>query len=128
MSLDLKITIPGHCISANALYKHNRSGGIYLSDDAKAYRAMAKSHVEKAMKTGGTYGGGEVVVRVESFDNYYTKAGLIRDVDIDNSVKNLLDSIFPVLGVRDKVVFDLHVKKKQFVGDPKCVIVIKERA
>ena len=125
--LDLKITIPGHCISANALYKHNRNGGIYLSDDAKAYRAMAKAHVEKAMKTGGSYGGGEVVVRVESFDNYYTKAGLIRDVDIDNSVKNLLDSIFPVLGVRDKVVFDLHIKKKQSTSDPKCTVVIKER-
>lgn len=127
--MNLRITIPGRAISANALYKRGRNGGVYLTEEAVAYRAMARVHVEKAIGNWVDYEGGPVKMTVKAYDNFYTKAGLIRDVDIDNSLKNLLDSIFPVLGVRDKVVFDLQAVKKHHPSNPpKCVVHIKEMA
>lgn len=126
--LNLKVVLPGHAISANALYKRNRNGGVFLSDEAVTYRARARPLVEDAMKGSGMYQGGQVTVKITAYDNFYTQAGLIRDVDIDNSIKNILDSIFPVIGVRDKVVFDVRaVKKHSPTGVPRCVVTLIEQ-
>lgn len=42
---------------------------------------------------------------------WFTKAGTIRQIDVDGRNKTLLDVIFPFLGLDDSQIFDLSLKK-----------------
>lgn len=42
---------------------------------------------------------------------WFTKAGTIRQIDVDGRVKTLLDVIFPFLGLDDSQIFELNLKK-----------------
>lgn len=124
--LDVTIQIPGQAISANSLYKRARNGGVFVAPEAIQYRKEAKTHVQRAMRRSPPYQGGLLHAEIAVFQKYFNEDGSIKVVDLDNSLKNLLDSIFPVLGVNDSAVFNITLRKVHTRLKPKCTIRIWE--
>ncbi len=127
--LDLKFTLPGKLTSVNKIYLRGRNGGVYLSPEAVAFRAEVAPIVKAAwdrLTPAKRYEGGLLNITVDVQDSFFTKGGDVRRVDIDNYLKQTLDSIFPVIGLDDKLVFNLRARKVQYAGQPKCAIKIKE--
>lgn len=127
--LKLKLTLDGKIASVNKIYCRGRNGQVFLSPEAAAYRKEVKPVIEAALvalKPGDRYEKGLIVMKAEIWYPFFTKGKDVRRVDVDNFSKQLIDSIFPVLGLDDKLIFDLRLKKKHHTGQPKCVVHLKE--
>lgn len=64
---------------------------------------------------------------LEVYGDFFTKAGGVRKVDLDNCLKNIQDSIFPVLGLDDSLVFGISLKKIHATDNYKVKVIIEER-
>ncbi len=64
-------------------------------------------------------------VEVEIHENWLTKKGITKRMDIMNREKFLTDSIFKALGVDDKFIYEYNIKKIQSKTE-KAVIKISE--
>lgn len=127
--LNLRLILDGRIASVNKIYLRGRHGGVYLAPEVVQYRKDVKPVIQKelkALKQSDTYEGGLIVMKAEIWADFFTKGGAVRRVDVDNFAKQLIDSIFPVLGIDDSLIFDLTLKKKPYKGQPKCVIHLKE--
>lgn len=124
--LDLTINLPGAAISANALYKRGRDGQVFLAPEATKYRKDAVKPVKVAARKSGKYEGGLLHADIYVWGKFFNNDGSIKDVDLDNSLKNLLDSIFPNLGIKDSTIFTINLHKIHTKLNPKCQVRIWE--
>ncbi len=127
--LDFKVMLPGKLASVNKIYVRGRHGGVYLAPEVREFRDEVKPLVLaawNALVKEKQYEGGLLNVTIDVQDQFFTKGGDVRRVDIDNFLKQTLDSIFPVIGLDDKLVFNLRARKVQYAGQPRCSVKIKE--
>ncbi len=125
--LRMKFQMSGKIASANKIYTRGRNGGVFLAPEVRAYRTEVAPVVAKALSDSkGKYNGGLLSVKIEVHHQFYYKNGEVKRIDIDNFAKNIIDSIFPVINIDDKMIFDLTLKKKDYNGLPKCLVEIKE--
>lgn len=125
--LDLKFRLDGKIASVNTIYVRGRNGGVFISPEVRKYREDNKPIVKEALKASGTkYENGIIKMSVKVCTNYFTKADEIRKVDIDNTAKQILDTVFPALDIDDKTVFELNLKKVHYEGQPYVEIKLKE--
>ena len=124
--LNLKMILDGKIASVNTMYLRGKHGGVYLAPEVKQYRKDVVKPIQDALKKAGKYDGGLLVVKVDVHTDFFTKAKEVRRLDIDNFAKQIIDSIFPVIGIDDKMIFDLRLRKVQYAGNPKCAVSIKE--
>jgi Holliday junction resolvase RusA-like endonuclease len=99
--------------SANTLYRTNKSYRIYKPAPIKKFNEYVKNniHYDKLLTQ-------NLKLEIELY--------IIRDRDIDNSLKVLLDSFNGVIYNDDKQVFELNIKKIKITkkNDIKTVIKI----
>ena len=120
----MKIKLPFKTPSINHLHGHNKFGAFYLKPEAKKLREEIKGICE-GIPLGhlGEFKNG-LKVTTEIHENWLTKKGLVKRVDISNREKFLIDAIFDALGIDDKFIFEHTMKKIQ--SDKEFAIVIIE--
>ncbi|MFW6047382.1 MAG: RusA family crossover junction endodeoxyribonuclease [Candidatus Woesearchaeota archaeon] len=116
----MKIEIPFKTPSINHLYAQ-RGWRKFLTKEAKElkkeiHKLIPKDTLDKKSK---------LRVIVEIYEDWYTKKGDIKRVDISNREKFLIDSIFDKLKVDDKQIFD-HTMRKIQSDEEKAVVTIIE--
>lgn len=128
--LKLKMRLDGKITSVNKIYCRNRHGGVFLAPEVVKYREDQKPIVKQYLRDSGThYEGGLLVVVVDVCMNFFTKGHEIKRLDLDNFAKNILDTIFPPMGIDDKAVFDLRLRKVQYdKGQPYIIVKITEHS
>lgn len=120
----------GKITSVNQVYMRGRNGGVFLAPEVKKYRDEVFPIVQQYLKDSGTtYEGGLLTVKVHINENFFTKGGDIKRLDIDNMAKQIIDSVFPPLKIDDKAIFNLSLKKVHYdKGQPYIIIKITEDA
>ena len=121
----IKIIIDKKTPSVNHLYGHNRLGHFYLKKEGKELRKYIfekiKDHISKdELKS---FQDVKLSVKVEIYENWYTKKGTVKKKDIANREKFLIDSVFNALGLDDCFIFE-HIMKKAQSDEEKAVITI----
>ena len=106
------IKIPFKTPSINHLYWHKGNIKI-LKTEAKKLREEIKEIIYKLPIVEENLCGKELKVEVEIHENWYTKKGDIKRVDLSNREKFLLDSVFYALGMDDKCIFKHAMIKVQ---------------
>ncbi len=67
----------------------------------------------------------KLYVDIEVSENWFTKKGTVARHDLANKHKFLIDSIFMELGIDDKWIWELHMKKIESIEGDKAVVEIK---
>jgi hypothetical protein len=121
----MQIRIPIKTPSINHLYGHSKFGSVYLKPEAKKIR----KDIEEAIHSQLGYSFEnlkdiKLKVLVEISENWYTKDGSVKRVDIGNREKFLIDSIFEALGLDDKFIFEHSMKKVQSETDEFALVSI----
>lgn len=110
---------------------------MFYAPEARQYRTAALPFVQAAAKTAGTYEGGVLLFTAHAYDRFFNLDGSIKDVDIDNSLKLLVDSVFEpfdkngrtkvkVLGLRDSVIFQVALHKHHTTKEPYTRVRVQE--
>ncbi len=118
----IKVVIPFKTPSINHLYGHNKFGAFYLKPEAKELREKIKKIVNASFPLSAQE---ETPLKViaEIHENWYTKKGTVKKMDLSNREKFLIDSVFDALGLDDKFIFE-HIMKKVQSEEEKAVIKI----
>lgn len=126
--LDLKMRLDGKITSVNRIYMRGKYGGVFLAPEVVAYRKEVKPIVEKYLKDSGMkYEGGLITLKVDINEVFFTKGHEIKKLDVDNMAKQIIDSIFPALGIDDKTIFNLTLRKVHYdKGRPHIIVKLKE--
>ena len=105
------ITIPFKTPSINHLHGHNKFGAFYLRPEAKKLREEIKEicHNFNSEKLNEK----KLKVITEIYEDWLTKKGLIKRVDVSNREKFLIDSVFDAINIDDKFIFEHTMKKVQ---------------
>jgi len=109
----MKIKIPFKTPSINHLHGHNKFGAFYLKPEAKKLREEIKEIITN--QAFPLFAQEEVPLKVttEIHENWFTKKGLVKRVDISNREKFLIDAVFDAIGIDDKFIFKHTMKKIQ---------------
>ena len=106
------ITIPFKTPTVNNLYgktfKHN---GLYLKPEAK----KIKEHIHDLIKLlpSQDFVDKKLKVIVDVYENWLTKKGEVKRKDIANREKFIIDSVFECLGLDDKYIYEMILRKIQ---------------
>lgn len=95
--------------TVNHMYQHTRFG-TRLTEEATSFRdmvALAVGHQRHTFKCGGT---ACVMIFLES-PRWLTKKMTIREMDVDNRIKPVLDGIKNCTGVPDETNWEIHCWK-----------------
>ena len=121
----MQIRIPIKTPSINHLYGHKRFGVMYIKPEAKKIRKEIGEAIHKDF--GFSFEDLKNIklkVLVEISENWFTKAGDVKRVDISNREKFLIDSIFEALGLDDKFIFEHSMRKIQSDTDEFAIVTI----
>lgn len=118
MSPPLRLCLP-YPPAVNHHYQRNRSGGVRLSDEARAYRQEVWACVQEQVPVERRVLSGEL----ELFA--WLRVPDRRRRDVDGPIKELLDSLAPALGFDDSQIRTLYVRRHG-VGDAGVEVVIVE--
>lgn len=101
--------IPGFPVGFNESFNiHYLSKEICLSKKAHDYKRKVKLATPPITIPNGT----KISIYVEIHSNrWYTKAGSIRKIDVQNLDKLMLDAIFSKLGFDDSIIWNSHFVK-----------------
>ena len=113
----MKIKIPFKTPTVNHLYWHRGNMKI-LTTEARKLREEIGNIVEKLIiknnkEAFDLIGNKKLKAEVSIHENWLTKKGDVAKKDIANREKFLIDSIFKVIGVDDKFIFEHAFKKIQ---------------
>ena len=118
------ITIPFKTPTINHLYgQHGVSK--YLKPKAKELRERIGAIVQNTIKE-EFLEDDRLRVSVYIMEDWYTKKGAVKNKDVANREKFLIDSVFGALGIDDKQIFEHKMKKVQSIStDEWCEIKIE---
>jgi len=118
------IKIPFKTPSVNKLYSPFR-GHMILKKEAREIKKEIAEIVEewKLTEKGKEYYERKLIVSVEVYENWYCLDGSVKHKDVMNREKFLIDSIFEALGIDDKFIWEITIKKIQSVEE-KAIITI----
>ena len=121
----IKIKIPFKTPSINHLYGHTKFGSFYLKTGAKKLREEIKKIITNTAFP--LFSKEETLLKVttEIYEDWYTKKGLVKRVDVSNREKFLTDSVFDAIGIDDKFIFE-HIMKKIQSDEEFAIITIEE--
>lgn len=123
----MKITIPFKTPTVNQLYWHRGNIKI-MKKEAKELRVQIDElintkiydyEVQHLMDK-------PLLVLAEIHENWLTKDGRVKKMDIMNREKFLIDSVFNALGYNDKFIFECKWTKIQSKTCEKAVITLRE--
>jgi Holliday junction resolvase RusA-like endonuclease len=123
----IKITIDKKTPSVNHLYGHNRLGHFYLKKEGRELREYISNKIKNTISKEKLeqFKNIQLIVSVNIFENWFTKKGTVRRIDIANREKFLIDSVFNALGLDDCFIFE-HVMRKVQSEYEKAVITIQQ--
>jgi len=121
----MKIKIPFKTPSINHLHGHNNFGAFYLKPEAKKLREEIKEIIINTAFPLFAQEETPLKVTTEIHENWYTKKGLVKRVDVSNREKFLTDSVFDAIGIDDKFIFE-HIMKKIQSDEEFAIITIEE--
>lgn len=126
--LNLTLAIDGANFSANRLYKKGKYGNTYLDRDVQNARDRLAPVIQDAYdRATQKWRGGPIKATVVYQNNWFTQAGEPRVFDLDNQLKNSIDTVFKPLGINDKFVFWLQSFKAGREADvPRTLLWLKE--
>ncbi len=118
----MEIKIPFKTPTINHLYWHKGNMKIITKEGreirGKIYDIIINLHMNTT-----SYEDKKLSIKVEIFENWLTKKGLVKRADISNREKFLVDSIFTALGLEDKFIFEHKMIKKQS-EEEYCIVTI----
>jgi len=119
----IKIVIPFQTPSVNHLWGQ-RGFRKFLTKEAKELKEKIYLLVPNCKFGKNT----KLAVNMDVYEDWFTKKNEIKKKDLDNKSKFVLDSIFEKLGVDDKQIFELTMKKifEEDFNKYKTIITIKE--
>jgi len=117
------ITIPFKTPTVNHLHGHNKFGNTYLKPEAKKLKEHIADLVNVLPKE--VLGHRKLKVIVEIQEDWLTKEGKVKRKDVANREKFLIDSIFEVLMLDDKYIYELIIRKIQSEKE-QAIIKIEE--
>lgn len=118
------ITIPFKTPTVNNLYgKTFRHGGLYLKPEAK----KLKQHITDLVKIlpKQDFEDKKLKVIIEVYENWLTKKGEVKNKDVANREKFLIDSVLECLGLDDKYIYEMIIRKMQSESE-QAIIKIEE--
>lgn len=105
------IKLPFKTPSINHVYGF-RGHIKYIKPEAKKLRQEIIKIVKTVLKESYTFDL-HLKVTVEVYENWYTKKGTVKRMDVANREKFLIDSVFEGLDVDDKHIFEYITRKVQ---------------
>jgi Holliday junction resolvase RusA-like endonuclease len=118
----MKIELPFKTPTINHLYGQ-RGFRKYLKPEAKKLREEIAMLIPK--QDDWMSDDTKLSITVDIYEDWFTKTGTIKKKDIGNREKFLVDSIFNVLNMDDKQIFEQRMRKIQS-NEEKAVIEIKQ--
>ncbi len=124
MKLELPYKID---ISVNGMY-YNRKKGRYLKPKALNLRARIIQDIRKLNITlrREKIEDEKLLVGIIFEEDWYYKNGEVRKADLDNRLKFVIDSVFSILGLDDKMIFELYARKLQSEEKEETTIIINK--
>lgn len=117
------IELPFKTPSVNHLYFHRGNIKI-LSTEARHLSKQIEAIVGPFLSQIEEIKDKHLKVSVEIHEDWYTKKNEVYKKDVANREKFLIDQIFKFLGIDDKYIFEINVKKIQNILTEKAVITI----
>ena len=122
----MKIIIPFKTPSINMVYWHRGNIKIMTAKGRECRKEILEimSEIDKedieALKD-------ELLkVTIEVYENWFTKVdNMVRKTDVANREKFLIDSVFEGLGIDDRFIFELTVKKMPMYDIEKAIVTIE---
>ncbi len=120
----IQIVIDRKTPTINHLYYHKGNIKV-LSNEGREIRKYIEEKVSKQISHESVeeVKNKKISLKVEIFENWYTKKGTVRKKDLANREKFLIDSIFKSLGLDDSYIFE-HTMFKIQSKEEKSVVNI----
>jgi len=118
------IKIPFKTPTVNHLYGRNGNRS-FLKAEAKRLREEIKEIVHNSYPNLGMKEFADEPLKVTTYiyEDWYTKKGTVKRVDIANREKFLIDSVFDALGIDDKFIFEHKMIKKDWDNSNEHTII-----
>lgn len=120
----LKLEIKKRTPSINHLFFHRGNMKI-LTNEARKIRKYILACIEEQNIISDGYNV-PLKVLVEIHENWLTKKGIIKRIDVSNREKFLTDSVFKALNLDDKFIVDLRYVKVQNTAEEKAIVTIEK--
>ena len=118
------IKLPFKTPTVNHLYFHYNNRMI-LTKKARDMKIDIKDILDNTIWTIPVFSYG-LRVEVEIHEDWFTKKGLMARKDVANREKFLVDAVFAAMGLDDKYIWELEVKKVQNKTEEFAIIKIEE--
>lgn len=121
---EIVIEIPFKTESINHLYGF-RGFRKFIKPEGKRIRKEIYNLIKKQNVDVSPFINKKLKLKVEIYENWFTKKGDIYRKDVSNREKFQVDSIFNALGLDDKQIFHHTMIKKQSEDEEKSIVRIK---
>ena len=110
----MKITIPIKTPSVNHIYFTWKNRRI-LTKEARSLKEDIQVFLDEQVDYSDflNFKEKELRVTVDVYENWYTKKGTVARKDVSNREKWLIDTVFKILGLNDKFIFNHKMNKVQ---------------
>lgn len=116
-----ELEIPMLAPSVNNYWKTAKWGGRYITPNGVRFKNLCLQINRGKRVESGKCLALEVLLYS---NNWFTKKGTIKKIDVDNFLKSTLDGYFAAIGLDDSQIFDLHASKH--FGEDKTIIRLYE--
>lgn len=107
------ISLPFKTPTVNHLYTRNKFGNQCKTAEANKLKKEIDSIIKALSLSSKELEGKKLKVSVEIYEDWLTKDGEVKKKDVANREKFIIDSIFESLGLDDKFVYELNIRKVQ---------------
>ena len=107
------------------MYRVTRQGK-FLKREALNLRARIIEDVKEQIKENLFQEDKKLTIGIIFVENWNYKNGEIKQVDLDNRLKFLIDSVFTALDLNDKMIYEIYARKEQSELSEATIITIDE--
>lgn len=111
--MTIQIKIPFKTPTVNHLYTRNRFGNQCKTGEANKLKKTINQLIQDLKISTGPYQEKQLDVTIEVYENWFTKQGKVKKIDVANREKFQIDSVFEALGLDDKFIFYHKMLKMQ---------------
>lgn len=122
--MNFVVNIPFKTPTINHLYWHRGNIKI-MKKEAKELKEKIKEIVKQSLPFVCNNLNEGLIVRVEIFENWFSKNGSVKKKDVMNREKFLIDSVFDALEIDDKYIFEHTMVKIQNENEEFARVIIK---